>query len=256
MKAGRLRHRCPDVARVRDVLHQLLGEAGADVGVLHVHHRRFSRDRQRLFDAGEGHLGVDGDGRGQTDSDLLTANRLKPGKLEHQRVDARGKRREPVAAIGPGYGDLRLDESRTRDGDGYTGENSSRVVRHRSVDAAAKLLGTGGACGNRQSDEQASQKPAGPLHNTDPSCGSEYCLRLSNCHASIFQRVCRPSRRINLYFVLGCKCERGPCIQSSSTGSDRESIELDYFVRNRIIALALSSRTTSPMRSAESSRPR
>jgi hypothetical protein len=59
LESRRLRHRRPDVARVRNILQQFLREVRADGRALDVHDRRFASDGHRFLQRRELQLRVD-----------------------------------------------------------------------------------------------------------------------------------------------------------------------------------------------------
>ena len=77
LETGRLRHRGPDIARIRDVLQQLFREVRADRGALDIDDGRFAGNRHGFLQRRQLELDVDRQRLVQAKADVFALERLE-----------------------------------------------------------------------------------------------------------------------------------------------------------------------------------
>ena len=172
LHARRLRHRRPDVARVRNLGQQLLREVGA-------HRRRRGVDNRRVAGHGDGflqrgdlHLHVDGERLVDHDAHVLPLHLLEAGEIEVDLIDARRQRQESVRTISAGHLHLRLNEGRPACRHGDAGQHCAGVIGHGAVDAAPEFLCPRVCAAHHERDEHGARHHQVPqLHRLSSGLG-------------------------------------------------------------------------------------
>ncbi len=155
LDAGRLRHGGPDVARVRDLGEQFLGEVGADLRRRRIDDRGCAGHGDRFLERRHVQLLIDGQGLVDDDAHAFALEVLEAGQFERNLVHARRQGDEAISAVDAGGLHLGLDERRACGGHRDTRQNRAGVIRHCAVDSASKILCESGRCDRQQRDAQA-----------------------------------------------------------------------------------------------------
>ena len=153
LDAGRLRHGCPHVARVRDLRQELLRKVGAQRGRGAVDNRRRAADRDGFLQVRDLHLLIDGQGLADHHANAFALDVLKSGQFKRQLIDAGRQRLEAEAAIGLGDLHLRLNQRRAGRSHRRAGQHRTGVVGQRPVDTASEILRHGRAAGREHRDK-------------------------------------------------------------------------------------------------------
>ena len=107
---------------------------------LHVHDRRFAGDRDRLLEAADAQVGVDGAGERSRQLDAFAPDGVEAGQRERDRVRAGSKIDDAVlaGAVGDGRPDL-LDQCRAGGFDSDAGQHCARRVLDDAGDRGLRM---------------------------------------------------------------------------------------------------------------------
>ena len=185
--SGNLGDHRPGIPGVRDVLHHFLGEVEGHVRRLGLDHRRLAGHRDRLLDARDGELRVQGERGVRRDPDSFKHLRAEAAEREGDLVHPGRNVPEAKGAVSSGHRGTGTTED-VGPGDRHRdpGENAGRGVRHPALQGSRLFLGQNRRGKENKADTQEQTPHGEPPHISVPKPRARWprCCRSGPTHAA------------------------------------------------------------------------